>query len=97
MPRVCALTGKKVVSGNNVSHAVNRTKRTFQPNLQSRRLYSDALGTMVRLRVTTNALRSVDKAGGIDAFLLSTKDSVLSQDALVIKRRVKAKTEAAAA
>ena len=94
MPRVCALTGKKVVSGHNVSHAVNRTKRTFQPNLQSRRLYSDALGTLVRLRLTTHALRTVDKVGGIDAFLLSATDSVLSRDALRLKKLVLAKTAA---
>jgi len=89
MPRRCALTGKKVSSGNNVSHSNRRTRRTFAPNLQNVTLLSDALGERVRLRVSTRALRTVQKAGGIDAYLLDTDDAKLPPEALVVKRRVR--------
>jgi large subunit ribosomal protein L28 len=89
MPRRCELTGSKVSSGNNVSHSNRRTRRTFAPNLQNVTLLSDALGERVRLRVTTRALRTVQKVGGIDAFLLRTDDAKLPPEALVVKRRVR--------
>ena len=89
MPRRCELTGSKVASGNNVSHSNRRTRRTFAPNLQNVTLLSEALGERVRMRVTTRALRTVQKVGGIDAFLLGTNDAKLPPEALVVKRRVR--------
>lgn len=89
MPRRCALSGSKVSSGNNVSHSNRRTRRTFAPNLQNVTLLSDALGERVRLRVTARALRTVQKVGGIDAFLLGTDDAKLPDEAIAVKRRVR--------
>lgn len=89
MPRRCELTGSKVSSGNNVSHSNRRTRRTFAPNLQNVTMLSDALGERVRMRVTTRALRTVQKVGGIDAFLLGTDDRNLPPEAIVVKRRVR--------
>ncbi len=88
MSRRCALTGKQVMTGTNVSHAHNKTRRRFLPNLQPVSLLSDALGEMVRLRVSTRAIRSVEKRGGIDAFLLSTPTVRLPDEAQALKRRV---------
>jgi len=96
MSRRCELTGKGVLTGHNVSHANNKTKRVFRPNLQAISLASEALGQDVRLKISMNALRSVDRAGGIDAYLLKAKDSVLSERALRIKRLVAKKTVKAA-
>ena len=89
MPRRCELTGSKVHSGNNVSHSNRRTRRTFAPNLQNVTLLSSALGERVRMRVTTRALRTVQKVGGIDAVLLGTDDAKLPVEALAVKRRVR--------
>ena len=88
MPRRCALSGKAVQYGNNVSHANNKTKRRFLPNLQRGSVLSDALGHAVKLRLTTNAIRTIEHNGGIDAYLLGTPDSKLSSDAKRLKRRV---------
>jgi len=88
MSRTCALTGKTVMVGNNRSHAENKSKRTFRPNLIRVSLYSDALGHPVRLRVSANALRTVEKRGGIDAFLMDERDAKLTAEALRLKRRV---------
>ncbi len=88
MSRRCQLTGKGVLTGNNVSHANNKTRRRFLPNLQDTRLLSDALGTQVQLRVSMQALRSVEHNGGLDAFLLSTPDRKLPDEAKVLKRRI---------
>lgn len=96
MSRRCELTGKGVLVGNNVSHANNKTKRVYRPNLQTISLASDALGQSVRLKVSTNALRTMDRIGGLDAFLLKAKDSVLSIRALRLKRMIVKKTQAAA-
>jgi len=82
------VTGKGTQFGNNVSHANNKTRRRFQPNLQETSLLSDALGQMVRLRISTNAIRSIEHKGGLDAFLLDAKDDVLSLDARRLKRRI---------
>jgi large subunit ribosomal protein L28 len=90
MSRRCELTGKGVMSGNNVSHANNRTRRRFLPNLQNSSMVSDALGKSVSFRVSTNAIRTVEKSGGIDAYLLSTKDENLSLNATRVKRAIKA-------
>jgi large subunit ribosomal protein L28 len=97
MARRCAITGKGVQVGNNVSHANNKTKRRFMPNLQETSLISDALGQPIKLRLTVNAIRTVEHNGGIDAYLLGTNDSKLTSDALKLKRRiVKAAAKAAA-
>jgi large subunit ribosomal protein L28 len=100
MSRRCEITGKGVLSGNNVSHANNRTRRRFLPNLQVTSLLSDALGHEVRMRLSTRAIRTVEHNGGIDAFLLGTPSSKLSPEARELKRRIeraKAKRDSAAA
>lgn len=89
MPRRCELTGSKVATGNNVSHSNRRTRRTFAPNLQNVTLLSEALGHPVRLRVTTRALRTVQKVGGLDAYLLGTADGKLPPEGIALKRRVR--------
>ncbi len=99
MARRCAFTGKGVQTGNNVSHAHNKTRRRFLPNLQRTSLYSDSLGEMVRLRLSTRAIRTIEHNGGLDAFLLSTANAKLGEEARRLKRRIQkatAKTEAAA-
>ena len=96
MARRCELTGKAVITGNNVSHAHNKTRRRFLPNLQHTSLQSETLGQMVRLRITPHAMRTVDRHGGLDAFLLKAKDDKLSLNARRLKRRI-AKVAAAAA
>ncbi|WP_142849285.1 50S ribosomal protein L28 [Telmatospirillum sp. J64-1] len=97
MARRCSITGKGVMSGNNVSHANNKTRRRFLPNLQDTSVLSDALGGMVRLRVSTRGLKTIEHNGGIDAFLLSTNDSKLSAEALRLKRRIQRAMESKAA
>lgn len=88
MSRTCSLTGKSVMSGNNRSHAENKSKRVFRPNLVRASLWSETLGERVRLRISANALRTVEKHGGIDAFLMQERDSRLAGPALKLKRRV---------
>jgi large subunit ribosomal protein L28 len=88
MSRRCDITGKGVLTGNNVSHANNKTRRRFLPNLQDTTLLSDALGQPVRLRLSTRAIRTVEHNGGIDAFLLGTSDRVLAAPARELKRRI---------
>jgi large subunit ribosomal protein L28 len=88
MARRCSITGKGVLTGNNVSHAKNRTRRRFLPNLQRTSLMSEALGRPVRLRLTTSAIRTIEHNGGLDAFLLGAKNSQLGPEARVIKRRI---------
>jgi large subunit ribosomal protein L28 len=95
MARRCELTGKGVMTGHHVSHANNKTKRVFRPNLQTVSLASDALGQSVRLRISMNALRSVDRSGGLDAFLMRAKDGLLSVRALRFKRLIVKKQAAA--
>ncbi len=88
MSRRCELTGKGPMSGNNVSHAKNRTRRRFLPNLTETALMSETLGRTVRLRVSTSALRTVDHRGGLDAFLAKAKDVDLSANALKVKKAI---------
>ena len=98
MSRICELTGKGRQVGHNVSHANNKTKRTFLPNLQQVTLLSDVLGRGVRLRVSTHGLRSVEHNGGLDNWLLKVGDDQLSARALKLKKEVaKKRAEAAAA
>ncbi len=97
MARRCPITRKGVQSGNNVSHAHNKTRRRFLPNLQQASLMSEALGGTVRLRVTPHGIRTIEHNGGLDAFLLGTRDSKLSVEARRLKRRVeRARARAAA-
>ena len=89
MARRCDATGRGVQSGNNVSHANNKTRRRFLPNLHQVTLLSDILRVRIRLRLTSNGLRTVEKRGGLDAFLLSTPNAKLEPTALKIKQRLK--------
>src|ERR1700743_1786140 len=97
MSRICELTGKGRQVGHNVSHANNKIKRTFLPNLQNVTLISDALGKGVRLKVSTHGLRSVEHVGGLDNWLLKTTDDKLSLRARRLKRDVAKKLTASAA
>jgi large subunit ribosomal protein L28 len=90
MARRCELTGKGVMVGNNVSHALNRTRRRFLPNLVNVTLLSDALNRGIKLRVSAAALRSVEHRGGLDAFLLKQSDDTLSPLAQGIKKEIRA-------
>ena len=94
MSRRCELTGKGVQVGNNVSHANNKTKRRFLPNLLAVTLLSDTLGQSVRLRISANALRSVEHRGGLDAFLLKAAAGDLSTGALSLTRDLEKKLAA---
>ena len=88
MSRRCAFTGKGVLAGNNVSHANNKSRRRFLPNLQEISLLSDTLGAKVRVRLTTHGIRTVEHNGGIDSFLLNTPNRNLPEEAQVLKRRI---------
>lgn len=89
MARRCELTGKGVQAGNNVSHAKNRTRRRFLPNVQEVRLMSEALGRSFNMKVSASALRSVEHNGGLDKFLLKARDANLSLQAQRVKREIK--------
>ena len=89
MARRCDLTGKETLFGHNVSHSKRRTNRRFVPNIQSVSLESEALGRNVSLRITTRALRTVAKKGGLDRFLLTTDDAKLPDPALRLKRKIR--------
>ncbi|TRD11300.1 50S ribosomal protein L28 [Erythrobacter insulae] len=95
MSRICELTGKGRQVGNNVSHANNKTKRVFLPNLQNVTLLSDKLERSFKFRVSTHGLRSVEHNGGLDNWLLKTKDDKLSSRALKVKRELKKAAAAA--
>lgn len=97
MSRRCELTGKSPLVGHNVSHANNKTKRVFRPNLQVISLASDSLGQAFKLKISMSALRSIDRSGGLDVFLLKAKDANLSPRALRLKRQIAKKAAAAAA
>jgi large subunit ribosomal protein L28 len=89
MSRRCALTGKGVQTGNNVSHAHNKTRRRYLPNLQQVSLMSDAIGKRVSLRVSVAAIRTVEHKGGLDAFLLDARDGDLNLEMRRLKKRIK--------
>ncbi len=95
MSRVCELTGKGPMSGNTISHANNKSRRRFLPNLNEVTLISDVLGQSFKFRVTAAALRSVDHRGGLDAYLAKAKDEELSANAQKIKKDI-AKAQASA-
>src|ERR1700679_2872649 len=89
MARVCTVSGKKPHFGNNVSHANNKSRRRWQPNIQHCSFPSELLGKMVPLRVTANGVRTIEHNGGLDAWLLGTRDSRLSVTALKIKKQLR--------
>ncbi|AFX98753.1 Ribosomal protein L28 [Candidatus Endolissoclinum faulkneri L2] len=88
MTRRCNLTGKGVLTGNNVSHANNRTRRRFLPNIQQKFLLSDILGSMIRVKLATATLRTVEHCGGLDNFLKNTRSSRLAPFARRLKKRI---------
>jgi len=88
MSRRCELTGKGVLTGNNVSHAHNKTRRRFLPNLNDVTLESETLGRSFKFKIAASTLRSVDHRGGLDAFLLKTRDEDLSDSALKVKKEL---------
>ena len=93
MAKRCQITGKTVMSGNNVSHANNRTRRRFLPNLQVTTMQSDILGCSLKLRVSTSAIRTVEKHGGIDPFLIQARNSELADEARAIKSEILAASQ----
>lgn len=88
MARRCAVTGKGVLVGNNVSHANNKTRRRFLPNLQQATLLSDALGESLSMRISTNGLRTIEHKGGLDAYLMGVSNTGLDKKTLRFKKRV---------
>jgi len=88
MARRCALSGKGVLTGNNVSHANNRTRRRFLPNLQETALLSDALGQMVRLKLSTRTIRTIERNGGLDQYLLTSRASELTVEGRQLRKRI---------
>jgi large subunit ribosomal protein L28 len=91
MARRCAVTGKGVQTGNNVSHANNKTRRRYLPNLQEASLVSDAIGGVVRLRLSTHALRSIEHTGGIDAYLVKASPKNMSPEVRRLKKLIERK------
>ena len=94
MAKKCEISGTGVMSGNNVSHANNRTRRRFLPNLQVVSLLSETLGKVYKLRICTKTLRSIEHKGGLDAYLMGTPDSKLTEEAKKIKKVVAGKASA---
>lgn len=94
MSRVCELTGKGPMTGNNVSHANNKTRRRFLPNLNDVTLQSETLGRGIKMRISAAALRTVDHRGGLDGFMAKAKDAELSAGMLKVKKEI-AKAQAA--
>jgi large subunit ribosomal protein L28 len=97
MARRCAFTGKGVQSGNNVSHAHNKTRRRFLPNIQQTAMHSETLGRLVRVKLSTRAIRTIEHNGGLDRFLLGTPNSKLGKEAQQLKRQIKKAAATAAA
>ena len=88
MSRVCEISGKSVMSGNNVSHAKNKTRRKFIPNLQNVKLFSKTLNKFINMKISVRALRTVEKNGGLDEYLTKTSNRVLAPEAIVIKKSI---------
>lgn len=95
MTRECTVTKKRPMSGNNVSHANNKTKRRFLPNLHNLSFQSDILNQTISLRVSSAALRTIEKNGGLDAYLLSQPDRKLDGELLKLKKQIVARSETA--
>lgn len=96
MARVCEVTGKKPQFGNNVSHANNKTRRRWQPNMQVCSFPSEVLGKLVRLRLTPNGIRTIEHNGGIDAYVLNTPPSRLGEEAKSLRKQMQKKQAKAA-
>jgi len=94
MSRKCVVSGKGVLFGNNVSHANNKTRRRFNPNMQKLSFYSEVLQKPLSLKLSTSGIRTVEHKGGIDAFLISTKASELTPDLVKIQKQILAKKQA---
>ena len=92
MVKKCDITNVKPMTGNNVSHAVNKTKRRFFPNLQNTSFFSEILGKNIRLKVTSKGIKTVEKNGGIDKFLLNSKNSKLNTETRKLKKILASKT-----
>ena len=88
MARRCMITGKGVLSGNNVSHANNKTRRRYLPNLQEQSFFSDVLGTSIQIRLSVNGIRTIEHNGGLDSFLIGTPGRRLPDEAQTLKRRI---------
>ena len=88
MSKVCEISGKKPMSGNNVSHANNRTKRRFIPNLQNVKLYSGTLQKYINLNITIRTMKTVEKNGGLDSYLVKTSNKNLAETAIKIKKQI---------
>ena len=88
MSKVCEISGKKPMTGNNVSHANNRTKRRFMPNLQNVKLYSGTLQKYINLNITIRTMKTVEKNGGLDSYLIKTSNKNLADKALRIKKQI---------
>ena len=88
MSKICEISGKKPMSGNNVSHANNRTKRRFIPNLQNVKLYSGTLQKYINLNITIRTMKTVEKNGGLDSYLIKTSNKNLAQTAIKIKKQI---------
>ena len=88
MSRVCEISGKKPMTGNKVSHANNRTKRRFIPNLQNVKLYSGTLQKYINLNITIRTMKTVEKNGGLDSYLIKTSNKNLAETAIKIKKQI---------
>jgi large subunit ribosomal protein L28 len=88
MSKICEISGRKPMTGNNVSHANNRTKRRFIPNLQNVKLYSGTLQKYINLNITTRTMKTVEKNGGLDAYLIKTSNKNLAHTAIKIKKQI---------
>ena len=88
MSKMCEISGKKPMSGNNVSHANNRTKRRFIPNLQNVKLYSGTLQKYINLNITVRTMKTVEKNGGLDSYLIKTSNKNLAEVAIKIKKQI---------
>ena len=88
MSKVCEISGKKPMTGNNVSHANNRTKRRFIPNLQNVKLYSGTLQKYINLNITIRTMKTVEKNGGLDSYLIKTNNRNLAETAIKIKKQI---------
>jgi len=93
MVKRCSITNKKPMSGNNVSHAVNKTKRRFLPNLQNVSFFSEILGKKVRLKVSSKGIKTVEKKGGIDNYVITTKSSILAPEIVKLKKLIESRKE----
>ena len=88
MSKVCEISGKRPMTGNNVSHANNRTKRRFIPNLQNVKLYSGTLQKYINLNITIRTMKTVEKNGGLDSYLIKTSNKNLADTAIKIKKQI---------